>query len=76
MMKTFILMLFACFPYFGIGESESLSHIYALSHWLWYHPRLPYNHQRQPGIVSMDGIFILISRKWKTKWLLWRQLNI
>ena len=25
-MKPFILLLFACFPYFGIGESESLSH--------------------------------------------------
>ena len=25
-MKTFILLLFACFPYFGISESESLSH--------------------------------------------------
>ena len=26
MMTTFILLIFACFPYFGIGESESLSH--------------------------------------------------
>ena len=65
-------IIFIClFPLF--------KHLWAwepLSHWLWRHTRFPDNHQWQAGIISMDGLFILLSRKWRTNWLLWWQFNI